>query len=458
MNPALYKNFINVVTVAVRVIKASELMYGVIIASATWVFLFSTILTTWVLFETANTFRLIDIAMGSVGSALQYAAYALNCSLSVDLLGARPPAAWSAVNAERLCFIAWIASSVTLGITAIIAIVVFRKRSHCFYDRKREPASATYSSLIPEAKDQRQSSTIAANTIELVDPSNDTDAVSALNNKTKPAYGLVIRDTVGPSRPASLFKPRYIESPQQIPRLCNAPLLNALDAGDHRLPFIAEPGILPIQGDLIPSLSWGSSLNNLLLKSSWDAIRKPVLEANGMKCEICGSPHKPGAPLECHEAWEYYTPTVGRDGDNSYVGVQKLIKLYSICSDCHEMFHLGFASLNNRLSIALERLRLVNRWTPTEADQYCKWTFALYEFRGHHGCDWALDLSAVSGENLILKGGKTGWSHDDQGWLIRNTENSYGGHSVTYIAGASYQSGGVTFAARDVAPLYDGLV
>jgi hypothetical protein len=84
---------------------------------------------------------------------------------------------------------------------------------------------------------------------------------------------------------------------------------------------------LRLEIDMVPTSSWGKSLKNLLSKSKWDKLRKAAHEANGGKCEICGSTQK----LHGHEHWEFDEGTE----------VQRLVRIGTVCAACHGVMHIG---------------------------------------------------------------------------------------------------------------------
>lgn len=196
-----------------------------------------------------------------------------------------------------------------------------------------------------------------------------------------------------------------------------------LDSISSLLPHVAQKSIIPILGDLIPRSSWGSSLANLLTKKSWDILRHQVFEENGHRCEICGA----GGVLDCHESWEYHEPLI-----KNACGVQRLVKLMSLCKKCHDVHHLGLMTVQNRLESGLHHLKLINRWSEHEVQQYYDFVSARYAKRSQS--NWALDLSLVDSEiPLVIKGS---WELEADGFLFQ--DNKLGG-STTILLGASWK-------------------
>lgn len=208
------------------------------------------------------------------------------------------------------------------------------------------------------------------------------------------------------------------------------------DQLDPLLPFVARRSIKPLFGDLIPYSSWASNLARLLTRNSWDRIRRPIIEASGYRCEICGAKES-GKEIDCHEQWEYHEPIF--DGKR---GVQKLIGLWAMCSDCHATQHLGRSNSNGRGSEALDRLRRIGRMSERETQAYRAFVFDRWERRSK--VNWVLDVSSVSGpEPLIVH---SAWTLDEEGFL--NKENQISDEksvrSQTMLLGAAW-----TFSAKD---------
>lgn len=281
----------------------------------------------------------------------------------------------------------------------------------------------------------------------------------------KPVKIAVVTNLSGTVRPNHLFTPRPIP-PSGIPRLKNSPgheaagdriylpvagdrVEQALKLGarsDERglfvergddlselqsfLPFIARDVIEPLQGDLIPETSYGASLANLLTKSSWDILRMPLVERQGGRCILCGGAGS-GA-LDCHEVWEYWEPATNKQGD---AGVQRLAGLLGLCQDCHLVFHIGYARVTGREPFALERLRLINRWSRAEVSTFNGFNNDLGVRRSNFL--WVLDVGRFAPERtLIVRGGGTGWRMDEDFDLHR--EDSRGWSSQTALLGCRF--------------------
>lgn len=220
-----------------------------------------------------------------------------------------------------------------------------------------------------------------------------------------------------------------------------------LDALDQWLPFYAKKHIEPLNVDSIPGTNWGGSLANLLTSSSWQTIRKSYVESTGDKCAICGYPSPANQSVDCHEIWEYHRPKKGN------VGIQRLIGIVPVCGPCHEMFHLGKAGADGRLDEVLSRLAWANRWDMAKAEEYCNYQRDKWHQRNEYM--WMLDISRLqSGEDLILKGGKTGVTVDADGDLHFKAFN---GPGSTRFLGARFGHKNAIWPAHPV-PSYSDYV
>jgi len=109
-------------------------------------------------------------------------------------------------------------------------------------------------------------------------------------------------------------------------------------------------------------------------------VRKKCYRKANYRCEICGGVG-PNHPVECHEKWEY----------NDKTRIQKLTGLIALCPACHEVKHIGLASVNGRFYNAIEHLAKVNGCTWEDARTYAEEQMELWE--GRNQFDWKLDTS-----------------------------------------------------------------
>ena len=168
------------------------------------------------------------------------------------------------------------------------------------------------------------------------------------------------------------------------------------------LPRVAQASVTPDVVDLIPAASWFASLANMLVGSSWDALRLPVIE-HARGCQDCGS----WSHLEAHEFWSYDPAT----------SIQSLIGIRSLCQRCHEMQHLGRANVTGRFPAAFDRLCRVNRLRDDERAGYREAVFDKFLERSERL--WDLDLSAAiaaAPEGLFLK---AGIEFGGDGWVFQ---------------------------------------
>jgi hypothetical protein len=178
------------------------------------------------------------------------------------------------------------------------------------------------------------------------------------------------------------------------------------DQRQERMPVLLD-NRRQLCSDLIPDTSWGSSLANLLVASSWNALRTPLIQNNHEACEICGGR---GSSLDVHEIWEYFLPQDWQHelsslpDDQMIFGVQKLTALWPVCRECHECFHLGLANVRGRIQIVLRRLAAINLWSADTVNRYVDVIHDRFDF--HNKFLWALDLSLVAeifSDALVVK-------------------------------------------------------
>lgn len=135
--------------------------------------------------------------------------------------------------------------------------------------------------------------------------------------------------------------------------------------------------------ELVPQSAWNSNLHTMLPKHQWDTLRNQTYKRANYQCEICGGKGKTH-PVECHEIWQY----------NEQNGVQKLVKLISLCPACHQVKHIGLASKRGQLNQALKHMCEINGFTTKEQVQKVL-TNALTEWQRLSKRDWTLDISAI---------------------------------------------------------------
>lgn len=141
--------------------------------------------------------------------------------------------------------------------------------------------------------------------------------------------------------------------------------------------------------ELVPRTCWFSNVRSCVSKKDWDKLRKKSYQNAGYKCEICGgkgSRH----PVECHEIWNY---------DDKHK-IQKLERMIALCPSCHEVKHIGYASVRGRYDVAIRHLAKVNGWTEEQADNYAQIAFNIWKERSDW--QWTLDLSFLDDEDVTV--------------------------------------------------------
>ena len=207
-----------------------------------------------------------------------------------------------------------------------------------------------------------------------------------------------------------------------------------------------------IRPDLIPITSWGSSLSNLLTRPSWDSIRRPMIGWAG-GCQICLA--EQGDSLECHEVWAYSMPPLEAPGGT--FGVQRLMAVAVLCSDCHSMFHLGRARMVGTISAVKRRLMEFNQWSESDYKQYNSHQEKLGVARAEW--NWALDVSLVHKAGpLVIRTGNGAWSYHDDGRFLTAPPRYIDGECFTAILGAPYKIGSRVIEAEDPTEAKKGLL
>ena len=144
--------------------------------------------------------------------------------------------------------------------------------------------------------------------------------------------------------------------------------------------------------DPVPESCWFKNIRSEVTKEYWDDIRRIVYRRARHKCEICGAGRdaKEGRYIEAHERWSY--------DDKS--GIQKIMRLVALCSDCHLVTHFGFARINGLEEKAFTHLMNVTGMTATQADEHIEEAFELWKKRSKR--EWKLDLSILTDSGIHL--------------------------------------------------------
>ncbi len=146
------------------------------------------------------------------------------------------------------------------------------------------------------------------------------------------------------------------------------------------LPVGVPSGWLTVE--LVPKTSWYNNIRALVDELVWDRIRRQVYRQADYRCELCGD-RGPEHPVECHEVWRYDDRT----------RVQTLVRMIALCPACHQVKHLGFASVKGKSAQARAHLARVNGWTLAQADAYIGEAFRVWAQRSQG--PWTLDLDGL---------------------------------------------------------------
>ncbi len=146
--------------------------------------------------------------------------------------------------------------------------------------------------------------------------------------------------------------------------------------------------------ELVPQTAWFSNVRSMISKEDWGTLRKEVYRSANYKCEICGGIGNEH-PVECHEIWQY-------DDSNH---TQKLMGLIALCPSCHEVKHIGLASVRGRQDIAKEHLARVNSWSRKKVNQYVNEQFEKWEQRSSY--EWEIDLKWLEKKGIKYRNDRT---------------------------------------------------
>lgn len=216
------------------------------------------------------------------------------------------------------------------------------------------------------------------------------------------------------------------------------------------LPLAYRPGGAKLHFPPVPARAARHNVWSMFDRETWDRIRFAAYESAGRRCVICGS--KGGwfasnvlkstnrGGVECHETWNWTVedPSTG-------VGLQRLDRLMAVCSDCHMIFHEGFAvetarnsgtGLQDEVARRIrERQQLVNGMDETrltlllEADRE--------EWESTNGVDdWIVDLSHLAGH---LSGAEPVFRVDNEAGVV---PERIGGLAFTTDDGRSFPNRG----------------
>lgn len=132
--------------------------------------------------------------------------------------------------------------------------------------------------------------------------------------------------------------------------------------------------------ELVPHTCWFSNVRDHVDRETWDRLSRRIYADVNRMCAVCGG-RGPKWPVECHELWEY----------DDEARVQKLVGLTGLCPACHEVKHMGLASIRGRGVEAREHLAHVNGWTTDQVSEYVTKAFRVW--RGRSEREWTLDMT-----------------------------------------------------------------
>lgn len=142
--------------------------------------------------------------------------------------------------------------------------------------------------------------------------------------------------------------------------------------------------------ELVPKAVWFSNVRSMVSRQDWDFLRRNSYKKASYLCEICGEVGN-HHPVECHEIWEY--------DDNKHI--QKLLGLISLCPLCHEVKHIGLASIRGRIDTVKRHLAKVNAWTEQEMNEYVAKQFDVWMARSLY--EWKVDLMWLDEQGIKYK-------------------------------------------------------
>ena len=160
---------------------------------------------------------------------------------------------------------------------------------------------------------------------------------------------------------------------QQIGRWANAAmeLRRAVPA-----PTRLDPAMLPLG-------MWQVNVRYLLTTAEWEYLRIALLDDAGDRCEVCGAPHSPTAPLECHEMFTW----------DHRCGRARLARILVLCRLCHRTQHLGLAAIHHQLEDVLLHLRHLNDWQESDLKAALARTASEWAYVGSRR--WLVDFDAI---------------------------------------------------------------
>lgn len=142
---------------------------------------------------------------------------------------------------------------------------------------------------------------------------------------------------------------------------------------------------LKLEIELVPKTCWFSNIRDHVTASQWTTIKKRTFALAGHRCEIC-SGVGPKWPVECHEIWIY----------NDQLKTQTLERTIALCPSCHQVKHIGFASVLGTFEVAKAHFAKVNQISKKEAAVYIDKAFKTFHKRSQS--KWTLHIDWLEKE------------------------------------------------------------
>lgn len=142
--------------------------------------------------------------------------------------------------------------------------------------------------------------------------------------------------------------------------------------------------------ELVPKTAWYSNVRSMVSKANWDVLRREAYKKSNYKCEVCGGVGQKH-PVECHEIWKY----------DDKARIQTLVGLTALCPACHEVKHIGLASMRGRRKETVNHLLEINQWTEDQAESYIEEQYLLWMARSQYS--WQVDLTWLEDRGINYK-------------------------------------------------------
>jgi len=145
---------------------------------------------------------------------------------------------------------------------------------------------------------------------------------------------------------------------------------------------------LKLQIELVPGSSWWNNVRSNVRKRAWDLIRFKTYEEAKFVCEICGEAGTKH-PVECHEIWMF----------NDQELTQMLERFQALCPLCHEVKHMGFASVRGNRERAFNRFIALNNLQEETADRIKDAIFKQWQIRSED--KWTILLDKLTEYSIV---------------------------------------------------------